>query len=82
MSSTGDQNRAERVLIRSILHQNVIVEDFREIYDLAIKLKNDFSHVLKIDLTQFLADLTAEQDAGRNEEYLIKHAPLSREVKR
>lgn len=94
MLSAEDQEWAERVLNCIILPRNVFVEDLREICDLVIKLKTDFSHapqfiVLNTDLKQFLDDFTVEQatimdalvSAGRDEEYSMRHASLSHEVK-
>lgn len=41
MLSAGDTERIERALKRSIFRRGVTVEDFSEIYNLAINVKTD-----------------------------------------
>lgn len=93
--STGDGERAERVLKRNILRRDVNVEDILDVYTLATRVKMDQLLVplfiaRKNDLEQSMADFTIEQDAimdtlinlGRESEYIAIHAPISREVKK
>lgn len=95
IASAGNIERAERGLKRSVLRRNAVVEDFERLYQLSINSKKDSSvHNLfraqKADIEQFMAEFTVEQDAimdtlltlGRDEEYELKHAGISREIKR
>jgi len=92
--SVGDMKRAERVLKHSLMKRTAVMEDFSELYKIAIEAKHNTTVILlfktqKTDVEQFLAEFTLEQDTiidillslGRDEEYTERHALISREVK-
>lgn len=92
--SVGDLKRAKRSLKRSIYRCDAAVDDFKEVYNVALKVKDDPFLVFlfiarKVDLEQIFADFNFEQNAimdtliniCREEEYKTIHAVIYRETK-